>query len=75
MLKKSEILLLRKANLGYGNLIDNARRAGIHENTYRYVLDRGYGTKHTISLIRKKLLKNESRPHKPAQNKKGTGVL
>ncbi len=55
-LQKREISTLRQLNLGYGNLIANARRAGIHENTYRYILDRGYGTAEMVQKIRKKLL-------------------
>lgn len=55
-LTEKEIKALRKLNVGYGNFVANSREAGIHENTYRYIIDRGYGNKENILKIRKKLL-------------------
>lgn len=56
-LSPTEIKLLRKKNIGYGNFIANCRMADIHENTYRYIIDRGYGTMDNVRKIRKTLLK------------------
>jgi hypothetical protein len=53
-------------NLGYGNFILNARRAGMHINTFRYILDRGYGYSENIEKIRKNLLSNANRTHQSA---------
>lgn len=55
-LTEREIKVLRKLNIGYGNFVANSREAGIHENTYRYIIDRGYGNVENINKIRKKLL-------------------
>lgn len=56
VLTEKEIKALRKLNIGYGNFVANSREAGVHENTYRYIIDRGYGNKENIMKIRKKLL-------------------
>jgi|HubBroStandDraft_2_1064218.scaffolds.fasta_scaffold00002_80 hypothetical protein len=62
-LSEEEIQVLRRMNLGYGCFVRNARQLKMHHNTYRYILDRGYGTKENVEKIRKKLLVYEDSPH------------
>lgn len=57
LLSEKEVKALRRLNLGYGNFIANCRTSGLHENTYRYIIDRGYGTTDNVLKIRKTLLK------------------
>ena len=57
VLSAAEVKALRRLNIGYGNFIANCRECGLHENTYRYIIDRGYGTMDNVMKIRKTLLK------------------
>lgn len=63
ILSADEIKAIRDLNIGYGNFVANARACGIHKNTFRYILDRGYGTTPAIEKIRKSLLVYESDQH------------
>jgi len=68
-LEPGEVERLREMNSGYGNFINNARRLGIHPNTYRYIIDRGHGTTRYINIIRAILLRDyESRTPQPAED-------
>lgn len=70
-LSQEEIEALRKLNHGYGRFIGNARRVGLHQNTYRYIIDRGHGTTKLVRMIRANLLTYngyESSSHQPVQN-------
>jgi hypothetical protein len=70
-LRPEEIQALRKLNHGYGRFVGNARRVGLHQNTYRYIIDRGHGTAKLVRMIRANLLtynQYESHPYQPAQN-------
>lgn len=49
-LEKSE---LKEMVLGYGNFAATAKRAGVHVETLRGVITRGYGEKETIKKIRR----------------------
>ena len=55
-LTKQEINRLRKMVLGYGNLQRVADRLGMHRNTVRLILDKGYGKPETIETIRLNLM-------------------
>lgn len=73
-LQPEEIAALNAMNIGYGKFIENARRVGLHANTYRVILKRGYGTKRLVYKIRTNLLNqalNESSTHQPTANTGG----
>lgn len=59
-LSPEEIAAIRELNVGYGSFINNARRVGLHQNTYRYILDRGYGSTRLVRRIRANLLTYKS---------------
>lgn len=63
ILTPEEIDAIRGLNLGYGKFLANARAVGIHRNTFRYILDRGYGTRPMVQKIKRKLLEYESSPY------------
>ena len=73
-LQPEELDQLHQLNIGYGNFINNARKVGLHANTYRVIINRGYGTKRLVYKIRTNILKqalHESDPHQPAEDPKG----
>lgn len=55
-LTTKELHYLQRLNLGYGNFTANAEACGLYINTYRTILERGYGRPANIEKIRKKLL-------------------
>jgi signal recognition particle GTPase len=55
-LTKHEINKLSKMILGYGNFKRIASGSGMHPNTFRNILDKGYGTPDNIQKIRQNIL-------------------
>lgn len=55
-LSPAEKRKLKKIVLGYGNFTATADKAGIHRETLRGIIDRGYGQPETIEKIRKVLI-------------------
>lgn len=55
-LKASELEELKKCIEGYGWLADSARRTGLHVNTIKKIISRGYGLGETVTKIRNILL-------------------
>lgn len=55
-LSEEEKQALEERIEGWGWLADSARRAGVHVNTIRNVLKRGYGEAETVNRIRNTLL-------------------
>jgi len=55
-LTAEEIQALEQRIDGYGWLADSARRAGVHTNTIRNIIRRGYGTAEAVNRIRIRLL-------------------
>lgn len=52
-LTKQELGKLKKMVLGYGNFKKiSARIEGMHPNTFRNILDKGYGTPENVQKIR-----------------------
>lgn len=54
-LRRTELNKLKKIVLGYGKFTATADKAGIHRETLRGIIDRGYGYPETIEKIRKVL--------------------
>lgn len=52
----NELEDLKKCVAGYGWLADSARRVGIHTNTLKRIIRRGYGLAETVTKIRNVLL-------------------
>lgn len=55
-LSPEELEVLQERIEGYGWLVDSARRAGVHVNTIRNIIKRGYGSPDHVNRIRYKLL-------------------
>jgi len=55
-LNPSELDQLKKCIEGYGWLADSARRTGLHVNTIKGIISRGYGLAETVNKIRNILL-------------------
>jgi hypothetical protein len=55
-LTKSERARLKKMVLGYGNFNKTANRSGLHINTFRNIIDKGYGVPESIQKIRENVL-------------------
>lgn len=51
-LTKPEVNKLKKMVLGYGNFKKTARKSGLPETTFRYILNNGYGMPHNVQKIR-----------------------
>jgi len=56
VLTESELAELRRCTEGYGWLTDSARKAGLHTNTIKAIMRRGYGTAKIVNKIRNVLL-------------------
>lgn len=59
-LTDNELEMLKERIEGYGFLADCARRTGLHVNTIRKILEKGYGMADTINKIRNILLRENS---------------
>lgn len=73
-LQPEEIAALNALNIGYGKFIMNARTVGLHANTYRVIIKRGYGTRRLVYKIRTNLLNqslDESSTHQPTEDREG----
>jgi hypothetical protein len=55
-LEKDELQLLRERVNGYGWLSDSARKVGLHTNTIKGIIRRGYGRPDSVNRIRNILL-------------------
>lgn len=55
-LTSSELVLLKSLVLGYGNFRATAQKAGVHVETLRGVINRGYGERETVNKIRTVLI-------------------
>lgn len=55
-LTRQEIARLKKMALGYGKFKRTAAQSGLHVNTFRTILDRGYGIPENVEKIRVNLL-------------------